>query len=403
MEIPLAMQGLDSDDLKLVNEVFMSGQHTMGARVKSFEEEFANYVGTKYAVMVNSGSSANLLALEVAARGQSKKLEGKQGQYIAVPAVLWPTSLWPIIQLGYKVLVIDTLADSLMIDLAKLQKAKFDYGESLVGAVLIHPLGRALNLAMIEKIKNELNLFVIEDTCESLGSGNHNKHSGTVGDFGTFSFYFSHHITTVEGGMVVTNNLQDYDDLISMRAHGWTRNRSDKEKIEEKNPQLHRDFLFYTSGYNFRPMEFQGALGSSQLKKFPGFLTKRIANATKIAEEIAGSEFEILDFTEKDYGRTRHGIPSHSSMALPIKHKNPNTDIRKIMDYLSSKKVASRPLLAGNTLHQPAFNHPSVKVYENLENSSTLYKQSFMLGNHHNYNNEQIKKIIEVLRSYRFK
>ena len=90
-------------------------------------------------------------------------------------------------------------------------------------------------------------------------------------------------------------------------------------------------------------------------------------------------------------------------MALPIKHKNPNTDIRKIMDYLSSKKVASRPLLAGNTLHQPAFNHPSVKVYENLENSSTLYKQSFMLGNHHNYNNEQIKKIIEVLRSYRFK
>ena len=161
MEIPLAMQGLDSDDLKLVNEVFMSGQHTMGARVKSFEEEFANYVGTKYAVMVNSGSSANLLALEVAARGQSKKLEGKQGQYIAVPAVLWPTSLWPIIQLGYKVLVIDTLADSLMIDLAKLQKAKFDYGESLVGAVLIHPLGRALNLAMIENIKNELHLFVI--------------------------------------------------------------------------------------------------------------------------------------------------------------------------------------------------------------------------------------------------
>lgn len=401
MEIPLAMQGLDSEDLRLVHEVFSSGQHTMGAKVKKFEEEFAEFVGTKYSVMVNSGSSANLLAMEVATRGQTNKLGKSQGKMIAIPAVLWPTSLWPIIQLGYKVLVIDTLPDSLMIDLEKLRKAKKEFGNSLVGAVVIHPLGKALDLVEIEKLRTELELFIIEDTCESLGSGNNNVRSGSAGNFGTFSFYFSHHITTVEGGMVVTNDLKDYDDLISMRAHGWTRNRSDKLTIEIENPLLHEDFLFLTSGYNFRPMEFQGVLGSSQLKKFPNFLLKRISNATRVAKELTDSEFEILDFHTNDYEKLEPGIPNHSSMALPIKHKHPDGNIKKVMDYLSSKEIANRPLLAGNILHQPAFKHANVKIYENLRNSSYLYDHSFMLGNHHNYSDEQINKVIKVLKNYK--
>jgi len=399
MEVPLAMQGLDSDDLDIISQVFASGNHTMGSKVKEFENQFAKFIGTKYAVMVNSGSSANLLALEVATRGHNGLLKNAGGKLIAVPAVLWPTSLWPIIQLGFRVLIIDTQPNSLMIDFNQLREAKKVFSDELVGVVLIHPLGKSLDLQEVKSLKDELGLFVIEDTAESLGSGNHGKYSGSVGTFGTFSFYFSHHITTVEGGMVVTDNLQDYDDLISMRAHGWTRNRSDKVQIERKYPNLHKDFLFKTSGYNFRPMEFQGALGTSQLRKFPDFLSRRLVNATKVASGIEDTPFEILDFFLKNASPdlVHAKMPVHSSMALPIRYKNSAVNVTEVMRFLQLHNIANRPLLAGNVLFQPAFKHECIVPYGNLENASSLYQQSFMIGNHHNYSSEQIEKIVDVL------
>jgi CDP-6-deoxy-D-xylo-4-hexulose-3-dehydrase len=231
MNIPLALEGLTAEEIELVCEVFRSGNLTMGTRVSKFELEFAQKLNARYAVMVNSGSSANLLALEVLRhKNRFKKIEEL---YIAVPAVLWPTSIWPIVQLGFKALLIDTKPGTLEIDFEQLRMARKEYGEKLIGAVLIHPLGKSLNLTEIESLKSDKDFFVLEDNCESLGSGLRERFAGTVGDFGSFSFYYSHHMTTVEGGMITTNDEQFANDLLSMRAHGWTRNRLDKLQIDE--------------------------------------------------------------------------------------------------------------------------------------------------------------------------
>ena len=151
--------------------------------------------------------------------------------------------------------------------------------------------------------------------------------SDLIGDFGTFSFYFSHHITTVEGGMVLTNNAEIADDLRSMRAHGWTRNRTDREKFSKNNPDLHKDFLFVTSGYNFRPMEFQGAVGKIQLSKLNSFVRRRLENASKVSKAICGETIELIDSKsiESDLQKLNNSdqssIPvSNSWMALPIRN-----------------------------------------------------------------------------------
>lgn len=403
MEIPLAMQGLDLHEIELVCEVFRSGNLTMGKRVEEFESAFAKYLGTKNAIMVNSGSSANLLAVEVLKNrtiNDAHSLARKE--IVVVPAVLWPTSLWPLVQLGYEVLLIDTLPDSLQMDLSQIRKAKEFYGDRLVGAVIIHPLGFSLDLVEIQKIKDDLNMWVIEDTCESLGAGVNGSFAGSIGQAGTFSFYYSHHITTVEGGMVVTDDDSIADELRSARAHGWTRNRKDRNQIESLNPTLNRDFLFVSSGFNFRPMEFQGALGVSQLAKLPSFIERRILNVKKIQSGISGTGFEIIDFKRAKDAQavdSKSGSVRHSWMALPISWKGGEAEVSSVLQELSTAGIHSRPLLAGNFAEQPAGHHDSIKLFGELDNSKKTYSKSFMLGNHHNMTDLQIDHLIENLVS----
>jgi len=403
MDIPLALEGLSTAEIEIVCEVFRSGNLTLGKCVDKFESEFANKFGVKHAVMVNSGSSANLIALEAFLSTLSKHQFMDRSMYsIAVPAVLWPTSLWPIIQLGFKVLLIDTLPNSLEIDLDKLVAAKREMGDQLIGAVLIHPLGKSLDLTKIHSIREEFGLFILEDNCESIGSGDNNRYAGTVGDFGTFSFYYSHHITTVEGGMVITDDDQHADNLRSMRAHGWTRNRRDRDVIEAQFPELPKDFLFLTSGYNVRPMEFQGALGSSQLKQLDSFIEKRIDNARRVHEAIRDTNFVLIaaesDSVEIDDSFRGKSMPRvHSWMALPIHCSLGKDASRRAQSILASRGISTRPLLAGDFSSQPAGQHPMIETYEQLNNSKALYETSFMVGNHHNYSDGQMNFLANTL------
>ena len=397
MEIPL--EGLDENEINSVCEIFRSGKHTMGRYVAEFESNFAEYLGVKHAVMVNSGSSANLLALEVLTRGMQTTLP--KNSIIAVPAVLWPTSLWPIIQLGFRVLLIDTLPNSLEIDFDQLVRARQEFGDVLAGAVLIHPLGKSLPLNRIQELQDEFGMVIIEDNCESLGSGNNEKYSGTVGNFGTFSFYFSHHITTVEGGMVVTNNDVYANDLKSMRAHGWTRNRSDEQDWTSKYPDIKKDFLFVTSGYNFRPMEFQGALGSSQLRKLKSFVDTRIDIASRVNNAINKDYMEIIGFEPSDENSLKRysRIPANSWMALPIIVNPKFGKPQQVQEKLALNGIHSRPILAGNFVNQPAGRHPDILSYGNLENAHRTYGSGFMIGNHHAYAEDQISYLCEILKS----
>lgn len=402
-KIPLAMEGLSKEEIDLVCDVFRSGNLTMGSHVSNFETEFASFLGAKHAIMVNSGSSANLLAIDLMIRKATTNKKLARGElFIAVPAILWPTSLWPVIQLGLRVLLIDSEKDSLKIDLDKLLDAKKQYGEHLVGAVLIHPLGESLDLEKISLLKEIHNLLILEDNAESLGAGNNIQFAGTVGDFGSFSFYYSHHMTTVEGGMVVTNNSEAADDLRSLRAHGWTRNRTDKSTIEKANSKLPKDFLFITSGYNVRPMEFQGVLGSSQLKQLPEFIKKRVNNANLIYEGLRGSQIELISghksipLQESEKVSTFTPVP-HSWMALPIRCHDKERSI-KIQSELNLMGVSTRPLLAGDFTSQPAGNNPNIESFAELINSKKTYETSFMIGNHHNLTRTQVEFLIECLK-----
>lgn len=407
MQIPLAMEGFGEEEIETIVKVFRSGNLTMGEHVREFENSFAGYFGSSHAVMVNSGSSANILALEAQIRGRSGfSVDVKQ--YIAVPGVLWPTSLWPIIQLGFEVLIIDTKPNTLEIDFNELRKAKSELGKSLVGAVVIHPLGKSLDLEEIRSVQEELKMFVIEDNCESMGAGQGKSYAGSIGDFGTFSFYFSHHITTVEGGMVLTNNAEIADDLRSMRAHGWTRNRTDREKFSKNNPDLHKDFLFVTSGYNFRPMEFQGAVGKIQLSKLNSFVRRRLENANRVSKAIIGETIELIDSKsiesdlQKLNSSDQSSVPvSNSWMALPIRNLNPKMPISELHNELNVMGIDTRPLLAGDFTSQPAGRNPKIKKFGPLINASTLYKSSLMIGNHHNLSEEQMNHLENALGNLR--
>jgi len=335
-------------------------------------------------------------------RAMTKTKLAKSELFIAIPAILWPTSLWPVIQLGLKVLLIDSEKDSLKIDFDKLLDAKKRYGERLIGAVLIHPLGESLDLGKISQLRKIHDLLILEDNAESLGAGNDIHFAGTMGDFGSFSFYYSHHMTTVEGGMVVTNNSEDADDLRSLRAHGWTRNRTDKIATEKANPKLPKDFLFVTSGYNVRPMEFQGALGSSQLKQLPVFIKKRISNANLIYECLKGSQIELISGSKSTSSQEFQDVSSfkpvtHSWMALPIRCRD-KTSSDQIQAKLNLMGVSTRPLLAGDFTSQPAGNNSNIESFTELTNSKKTYETSFMIGNHHNLSLAQVEFLIESLK-----
>jgi CDP-6-deoxy-D-xylo-4-hexulose-3-dehydrase len=405
MEIPLALNGLDESELEIVFSVFRSGNVTMGEQVQIFEEKFAKKMRVKHAIMVNSGSSANLLGLEILASKLPDINVSQRGEfYVAVPAILWPTSIWPIVQLGFRALLIDTVENSLEIDLDKLLEAKNEFGHALIGAVLIHPLGKSLDLAKISKLRDDTGMFFVEDNCESLGSGSLGKFAGTIGEVGTFSFYYSHHITTVEGGMIVTESDEIANLIRSMRAHGWTRNRQDKAEIENAYPEFNKDFLFVTPGYNFRPMEFQGALGISQLDKLDSFLERRLQIISKVAIALAGSNFEILGLTNEQHFSAvqidlSKGPVPHSWMAIPISYKGTNLTLEQVHSALNYLGVATRPVLAGNFVNQPAGKHEMISIFRNLENSNEIYAKSFMIGNHHNISDQQLAHLLDALMS----
>jgi CDP-6-deoxy-D-xylo-4-hexulose-3-dehydrase len=282
-------------------------------------------------------------------------------------------------------------------DMNLLRQAKKEFGDALVGAYVIHPLGASLDLEEISSLRTEENLFIIEDTCESLGSGNHGKYSGTAGNIGTFSFYFSHHMTTVEGGMVVTNDQAIANDLISMRAHGWIRDRADKAEIQKEFPDISPEFLFYSSGYNFRPMEFQGALGLSQLKRLDSFIEKRIDNAQYIKNRLNSETIKMFD-SEKLKFPLNKLLPVNSWMALPFL-LDPIVDRDAVRKKLKESGVDSRPIIAGNFVNQPAAKNVSISVYKGLDNAEKIHTKGFMLGNHHNFSKSQLDLIVESLNT----
>jgi CDP-6-deoxy-D-xylo-4-hexulose-3-dehydrase len=370
--IPLTIPTYGSEEVEEAVDSLLSTWVTMGAKVKKFEEAFAKYNGSKHAVMVNSGSSANLLALSVLTNPiHPDHLE--TGSEIITPAVTWATTVYPIANVGCTPVLVDVDPRTFNINLEAIENAISPKTRAIVP---VHLLGGPCKINEIKRVAEDHDLYLVEDACESTGAEIQGKKVGSFGDMGTFSFFLSHHISTIEGGMVVTDNDELYENLKAMRAFGWVRDLQDKEKYASANAGIDPRFLFITSGYNLRPTEIQGSFGMHQIKKLDGFIDLRRRNASYWTKRL--SPYSDLLVLPEELPGTKHvyfGYP------LTIEAEAPFTR-EQLVNHLETKLVETRPVMAGNMAEQPVMKHVPHRVSGSLANSRMIMRQSFFFGNH---------------------
>ena len=262
IRIPLNTNTLGAAEFDAARSVLDSGQLTMGARCRAFERAFARFIGVEHAVMVNSGSSANLLVMFALANPlvPAKGFPGRilPNREVIVPALTWSTTIWPVLQIGATPVFVDCDPRTLQMRPEDIEAA---ITEKTSAIVVVHVLGGAVDMSSVEQIARRHGLWLFEDTCESLGVAWSGKMVGSFGHLASFSFYFSHHITTIEGGMITTNDGELANLLRAMRAHGWIRQMDGREQIAARYPDIDPRFLFLTTGFNLRPIEINAAIG----------------------------------------------------------------------------------------------------------------------------------------------
>jgi CDP-6-deoxy-D-xylo-4-hexulose-3-dehydrase len=368
MEYKLATSTWDHKEIDAIHEVIQSDMFSMGEKVEMFEKDFANFIGSKYSVMCNSGSSANLLM--VGALFYSKIPYLKRGDEIIVPTVSWSTSYFPLQQYGLKLKFVDINLKTLNYELTELKKAVNNNTKAILAVNL---LGNPNDFDQIFKIIDGRNIVLIEDNCESLGAKYNGKHAGTFGLMGTFSSFFSHHIATMEGGIVVTDNEELYHILLCLRAHGWTRNLPKKNHILNKsNNWFEESFKFVLPGYNFRPIEMSGAIGIEQLKKLPDFINQRRKNADLFKKLFENDNRFII---QKEIGES-----SWFGFSLVI---NDTKKRAEIVQLLELSNIESRPIVAGDFTQNPALKFIDFEIVGDLPNSKKIHNDSFFVGNSH--------------------
>lgn len=398
MYIPLNKNTIGNDERRALLKVFDSKYMTMGTVTKKFEAEFAKYLGVKNAIYVNSGSSANLLAFsaikdnDVLIKPQiNKKKFISSGDEIIVPAVSWSTSIWPICQIGAVPVFVDSEPNTLQMEINSIKKA---ITRKTRGICSVHVLGNANYIKEIKKICEENNLWLIEDTCESLGVKKNKKYLGTFGDIGTYSFYFSHHITTVEGGMIVTNNDYLANKIRSLRSHGWTRDMTNVNKYKKYFKNFDPRFLFVNVGYNLRSTDLNAAIGLVQLKKLKKF-NKRRAEIGMIWNEAF-----------KDLKNKGHLLPMEitkntdpSWFGFPVLCKSQKIR-NKFRDHLEKNGIETRPIICGNMVKQPGIKNIKHRALKNLNGADKIMNLGIFWGSSPDMTKKEVNYVIKVVKSF---
>ena len=363
---------------------------TMGKKVKKFENSFGRYIGSKYSVMVNSGSSANLLALSILTNPKfSKRIEA--GSEVLTPAVTWATTLFPIVNVNLVPSIIDVGLEDFNLDVDKLRKSITKKTKAIMP---VHLLGNPANMKEIVDIAKEYDLFVIEDSCEAHGAEFNNKKIGSFGDISTFSFFLSHHISTIEGGMLLTKNEEIFELAKSMRIFGSIRDQKNKKQIAKKNPELDPRFLFDSLGYNIRPTEIQGAFGIHQIKKLEKFIKIRTSNANFWNKKLAKFSNYLLLHSQRPNTR-------HAWFGYPITVRSPAPFSRdQLVNFLEKKNIETRPIMAGDITKQPAINLVKKKINRPLNNSKIIHSNSFFIGVHQGIGKIQRDYVVSVFEEF---
>ncbi len=380
----LAVSNWGEEERAAIAAVVESDRFTMGPKVAEFEEKFASYLGCKFGVMVNSGSSANLVA--VASLFFRKDNPLKAGDEAIVPALSWSTTYHPLQQYGLKLKFVDIEIDSLNIDCSKLEAALTPSTKMIVGVSI---LGNPAALDQLRDFADAHGLYFFEDNCESLDAELNGRKTGTFGDMGTHSFFFSHHIATMEGGMVVTDDEELCHLMRSLRAHGWTRDVPKGSAVyEPRDEDFYEAYRFILPGYNLRPVEMSGAIGLEQLKKLPAMTAMRRKNLALFQELLSGDDRFII---QRENGKS-------SSFCFPIilnpTHK---PDRARVFGALENADIGYRIITGGSFPKHDAIQHFDFEIIGGVQNANTAHDFGFFVGNHPFDLTPQIERVYEVL------
>ena len=385
---PLLSDAFNKKDISEAIKVIKSKHITMSKKTEMFEKYFAKIIGSKYAVMTNSGSSANLISMSCL-RNPLSPNRIPYGSEVIIPAVCWSTTLWPILQNNLKPVFVDVELNTFNIDLESLKKKITKKTKAII---IVHVLGSSTNMNELMKIVRKHKLNLIEDTCESLGAEYNKKKLGTYGRFGTYSFYYSHQITSGEGGMVVCNNYTDYNILKSLRSHGWSRKTIFQKIFKRKYDKLDDRFLFIGPGYNLRPTEIQSVIAHNQFKRLKKFMSIRNFNRNKIITSLKKNKKWDKQFQFVKLSKSIK--PSWFGLPIMVSKKYSNIK-NKFLKKLSSNGIENRPIISGNFLNQPASKMLKLKYNKNdFKNSNEIEERGFFIGLHtKKITNSQLKNI----------
>lgn len=387
IKYPLASSTWDEKEIEAINSVIAKDMYTMGEGVKQFEDDFSKFFGSKYSVMVNSGSSANLIA--VAALFYTKEPKLKRGDEVIVPAVSWSTTFYPLYQYGLKLKFIDVDLHTLNFDLEQLKAAISDKTKIILAVNL---LGNPNDFDAIKEIIGNRDILLMEDNCESMGATYNGKFTGTFGIMGTFSTFYSHHMATMEGGVVCTDDEELYHILLCLRAHGWTRHLPKENKISNKSDNwFEESFRFLLPGYNVRPVEMSGVIGIEQLKKLPAFLEQRRKNAELFVS--------LFNDNPTFYIQEEIGNSSWFGFSLIIK-PNANVDRLAIVKKLEENGIDCRPIVTGDFTKNEVLKYFDYEIFGKVKNANYLDTKGLFVGNHQIDLTKEIKHLYNVLKEF---
>ena len=371
--LPLAVSPIGPEEIAAGIETLLSGWLSMGRRVQDFVAAWAEAVGTRHAVCVNSGSSALLVMLSALVEtGQLKR-----GDEVIVPAVGWSTSLFTVAQAGLKPVLVDVGEDSLVLE-----------GEWNRPVLAVHLLGCP---------SRATGPMIIEDACGAHGAAIGDKRCGSLGVASAFSFFFSHHLSTIEGGMINTDSDELADAARSTRAHGWIRERSDAKALAAAHSEIDSRFLFVSAGYNLRPTEITGAMGVKQVPKLDGFVAARRRNHAEWCEAISELNLPLKVFPELP-GTT------HAAFAFPmLLSVDSPIDRATVCDRLEACGISTRPISGSNLIRQPAF--PKVvgaRVEGETPIADAVHERGFFVGQSHGFTADHLQRLVDGLtRAFR--
>lgn len=389
LKYQLSSNSWGADEHAAINRVLDSGNLTMGQEVASFEVSLAKFHSVKHAIMVNSGSSANLVATTALtfSREFPNINKCRRGTVIA-PAVSWSTTYFPLLQLGYSILLID-VDDTFNLDTNLVKTALAEHDIS--GIISVNLLGVPADNTAIREICDSHRLFFIEDNCESFGASLRDNLCGSFGDAGTLSFFYSHHLQTMEGGAILTN----CDDIAryarSIRAHGWIRDGDYPEFFTNSQyDEFDRLFKFILPGYCVRPIEFSGAAGKVQLLKWPVQYNYRLSNY----------EHFITHAAQRKYLTTQSSRGTPSWFGFGCLFDICRDERLDLWRHLKSKNIESRPIVAGNFFRQPVTKYCNIKAFGELKVADRIDGSGMFFGNDGIDLRDQIDHLFNTLDAY---